>query len=293
MTGSFIAGIDIGGSHITVALVDVEKRLVVEQSKKRALINSQEAAEIVIQEWAKTIRESFDGFGLAAHQLAIAMPGPFDYAKGISLMQGQNKFDALYGLNIKQMLATELGLAASDISFANDAACFLQGELFGGVAKGFHSTFGLTLGTGFGSARAFDGYAEDANLWCAPFYDGIAEDFLSGRWLTKRYHELTGRQLPDVKALTEDNGRNGQKVFETFGNNLGLFLTPYLKSENTEVVVLGGSIAQSFHLFYPALQQQLDNHAIDAKVYKSTLGENAAMLGAVGFSLSPTVRVTG
>lgn len=288
MTETYIAGIDIGGSHITAALIDVEKRMVLEQTKKRAPVNSQEAADLIIQSWVQTIEESFDVLGLVPGKLAVAMPGPFDYAVGTSLMQGQNKFDALYGINIKELLAAALHLSPSAISFANDAACFLQGELFGGVATGTHAAFGLTLGTGFGSARASNGHAEDANLWCAPFKDGIAEDYLSGRWLARRYSELTGSDVADLKELVGDGFRNShwKTVFEEFGSNLGEFLAPYLKSENVELVVLGGSIAHSFELFNPALQRHLEENDIRARIYKSTLGEDAAMLGAVSFSIN-------
>ena len=136
-------------------------------------------------------------------------------------MQGQNKFDAFYGKNIKELLATALHISAADISFANDAACFLQGELFSGAAKGASSAFGLTLGTGFGSAVARNGFAEDANLWCAPFKEGIAEDYLSGRWLTQRFAQLTGTDVLHVKDLVDQHkgGNDCQLVFEEFGEN--------------------------------------------------------------------------
>jgi len=292
MSGKFIAGIDIGGSHITVALIDVEKRQVLEPTRKRTLINSQESADKILKTWVQTIKSSFAELGLLPNQLAIAMPGPFDYAVGISLMKGQNKFDALYGLNIKELLAKELQLNPSDISFANDAACFLQGELFGGVAQGYQSAFGLTLGTGFGSARAINGFAEDADLWCAPFKTGIAEDFLSGRWITQRYQELTGNDIDGVKQLIEDDKSNNacHTVFKEFGNNLGQFLSPYLKADNTELVVIGGSIAQCFSLFSSALEESLNSNSLQVKIEKTTLGENAAMLGAASFSLIKPVQ---
>ena len=293
MTGNYIAGIDIGGSHITVALIDVEKRVVLEHTKKRNPIDSQGTVDGIIESWVQTIKASFSELNLQPNKLAIAMPGPFDYAVGISLMQGQNKFDAFYGKNVKELLATALNISAADISFANDAACFLQGELFNGAAKDSYSAFGLTLGTGFGSAVASNGFAEDANLWCAPFKEGIAEDYLSGRWIIKRYAELTGTDVKQVKELVDEHsGKNAcQLVFNEFGKNLGTFLSAYLKTEKAEMLVLGGSIAQSFELFNEALQQQLNNEGVQIEVCKSTLGENATMLGAASFSLHRPMHI--
>lgn len=295
MTENYIAGIDIGGSHITVALIDVEKREVLEHTKKRRSIDSQGSVDIVIEAWVQIIRASFDEMNLEPNKLAVAMPGPFDYEVGVSLMQGQNKFDAFYGKNIKEMLAAVLSISVADISLANDAACFLQGELFSGTAKNCYSAFGLTLGTGFGSAMARHGFAEDANLWCAPFKEGIAEDYLSGRWLTGRFTQLSGIDVKEVKELVEEY--NGSKdclvVFEEFGKNLGVFLLPYLKNEKAEMLVLGGSIAQSFELFEAALQKQLNSEGLHIEVCQSTLGENATMLGAASFSILRQAHLAG
>ena len=132
-------------------------------------------------------------------KIGIAMPGPFDYENGISYIKDQNKYEALYGLNIKEQLAKKLEISISDISILNDAACFLQGEVFGGAGQGFKRVMGLTLGTGFGSARSVDGKTDDADLWCSPYREGIAEDYLSTRWFLKQYKEISGKLVKNVK----------------------------------------------------------------------------------------------
>jgi glucokinase len=43
-------------------------------------------------------------------RIGISMPGPFDYENGICLIKGQNKYEALYGLYIKGLLADKLGI---------------------------------------------------------------------------------------------------------------------------------------------------------------------------------------
>lgn len=202
-------------------------------------------------------------------------------------MKGQGKYDALFGLNIRQLLSKKLELEPEYISFANDAACFLQGEVFCGAARTNEPVFGLTLGTGLGSARAVNGFAEDANLWCSPFKNGVAEDYLSGRWIVNRFYELTNTKVRNVKEVIEEESFNSacNKIFVEFGNNLGEFLAPLIIKEKISHVVLGGSITNSFTLFYPALHQYLQEMSLPIEICRSSLGENAAMLGAVSYYL--------
>ncbi|HEY0271808.1 MAG TPA: ROK family protein, partial [Chitinophaga sp.] len=120
-----VLGIDIGGSHITAALVNLDTRNVVEDSWRRTRVNSMGTAQEIIHEWCVVITEIFDAYQPAQKKLALAMPGPFDYQAGISLMQNQQKYDALYGLNVKELLAAACGVPVTNIHLINDAACFL------------------------------------------------------------------------------------------------------------------------------------------------------------------------
>lgn len=288
MYSSLVAGIDIGGSHITVALIDTLKREILPQSWRRLNVDSQSSAENIIATWCKAIEESLQVVDVAVSDIGIAMPGPFDYANGISFMQHQNKYDALYGLNVKELLASRLAIAAHHIVFTNDAACYLQGEMYGGVAKDYFRVMGFTLGTGLGSAIALNGEVEDANLWCSPYKDGIAEDYLSSRWFAKRFFELSGEAGVDVKTLVEkaESTAQAQKVFEEFGENLGNFLLPVINQHQLQMVVLGGNIAHAFPLFSQSLYEVLQKGTSAIEVKKSTLGENASIVGAARFCLA-------
>jgi glucokinase len=278
-----IAGVDIGGSHITVALVDARNGEILGHTWTRLHVNSQESAESIISTWCRAIEQSFGAENITPTRLGIAMPGPFDYEKGICLIKNQNKYDALHGLNIKQMLSDELRLNVRDIAMTNDAACFLKGEMFGGIARNYTRVIGLTLGTGLGSARSVDGITEDADLWCSDFKSGIAEDYLSARWFTKRYSELSNEQVKDVKSLAALAKANphARQVFDEFSNNLAAFLQPYIIDEHFELVILGGNIAQAFPLFSQQLQRNFEENDILAEVRQSRLGENASLVGAI------------
>lgn len=96
--------------------------------------------------------------------IGIAMPGPFDYLTGICLMKNVNKYESLYGLNIKQELSDRLGIDVQNIVFRNDSEAFLAGEMRFGAGKGLKKGIGITLGTGLGTSIYQNGEAQDMAL---------------------------------------------------------------------------------------------------------------------------------
>jgi glucokinase len=282
MNNSTVVGVDIGGSHITAAQVNVMTSEVVESTRMRRSINSTQEVSAIIGEWCEVIR---DACGLpinASKKIGIAMPGPFDYQNGISFIKGQNKYDLLYGLNIKQLLAASLKLEVENIIFYNDAASFLRGEAYAGAGKSYSRLIGITLGTGLGTSVFYDNHAKDAELWNSPFKESIAEDYLSARWLLKRYAELTGESIPDVKQLASlcDTSNVARDIFNEFGENLGLFLNGFIEFENPEAVILGGNIAKALKLFKESLQASLKIEYQTIPILQAKLGEEAALIGA-------------
>ena len=171
----------------------------------------------------------------------------------------------------------------------NDAGCFLQGEVFGGAAQGAQSAIGITLGTGLGSARFHNNIASDADLWCMPFKNSIAEDYLSTRWFVKRYRELSGQHVNNVKELiklkTEEPYR--QMVFNEFGSNLALFFAEFIAaSKPPEMIIIGGNIALTEQFFMPELQKNLHRMGTNINIRIAKLGEAAPIFGAAGYWLA-------
>jgi len=275
-------GVDIGGSHITAALVDLETRTLVKDSIKRSPVNSQESKEVILSAWCDIINKAFKNIKNGARNVGIAMPGPFNYSEGISLIKDQEKFKSLYQINVKEELSERLDIPAEHIHFINDAAGFLQGEVFAGAAKGNASVLGLTLGTGLGSSLCLNYKAFDADLWNSEFLDGIAEDYLSTRWFVKRFNQLSGKVVAGVKELVEivDTDHHATMVFMEFGYNLAQFLIPVIKQHKIDTVIVGGNIAQSFSAFAPELIATLKGNGVETEIKISELKEHAALIGA-------------
>ena len=286
MEEAIALGIDIGGSHITCAPVDLRRQQITEAGLKRAYVDSAGSADEIIAAWSQVIADCCTGMNGMPVKIGIAMPGPFDYEQGISYIKDQDKYDALYGLPVKRMLAEKIGVREEDIAMSNDAVCFLQGEVKAGAGRGFEHVFGLTLGTGFGSAFAHPASVLDADLWCAPYLETQAEDYFSTRWFVRRYAELTGRQVANVKQLFELDGEGEvlHQLFTEFGNNLGNFVVPHCGEHSFEMIVIGGNISNAFSLFAEPLQAVLHQNGVGVEVRRSQLNEHAALFGTANLS---------
>lgn len=190
-------GIDIGGTHITAGVVDMNEHKLIEHSIIRIDTNSGDSVSSVLESWATAIRESSATINDSISGIGIAMPGPFDYENGISEIRGLGKYDALFGCNIRYALASRLkDISPQRIRFMNDAHCFLVGESWYREENN-QRLIGLTFGTGFGAAfwkndRIVvdgDGVPEGGFLFNQPFRNSTAEDYFNGRWFIQRYNE--------------------------------------------------------------------------------------------------------
>ncbi|MDB5020918.1 MAG: hypothetical protein JWQ28_2045 [Pedobacter sp.] len=282
MNNTVVLGIDIGGSHITAALVDLATRQIITNSEKRRFVDSNGSADEILDSWCAVINEAFATSPMVQKSVGIAMPGPFDYESGISLIEDQQKFRSLYQMNLKKALAKRLDMDALDFAFINDAAAFLQGELFCGAAMNCDRVLGLTLGTGLGAAITEGIEARDAALWDMKFKDGIAEDYLSTRWFLVSYLALTGSEINGVKELLEvqDHRVEVEQLFDQFARNLAEFIQLAALKLDFQFVILGGNISNGYGYFLPRLNKCLEESNSGIVVKVALLKEEAALIGA-------------
>lgn len=294
MKNSIVLGVDVGGSHITSALIDINRGELLPGTEARVALDSTGPAEEILNSWTNLITISL-GVSPENTPVGIAMPGPFDYEKGICLIHKQEKFQALYQLNLKELLAERLDVPASSIYFSNDASSFLEGEMLGGALRGQRNVMGITLGTGLGSAFSSDGLAEDADLWQSPFKQGIAEDYLSTRWFTGYYRQITGKEVKGVKELIAQAGASaeGKIIFQEFAQNLALFLSQQYEAHHYSNIVVGGNIAKAAPYFEAEAREFLKQFSPGAGFSFSQLGEKASLFGAAAMAYRRNAGVAG
>ena len=285
-------GIDIGGSHISCGAVDLKINQLIPGTCFDSKVDNKASADDILNTWVGAIRRSIDVVGI--NQIAgigFAMPGPFDYAKGIGLFAGDNdKYTNLYGVHVDSGIRSRLDIPHNiPVRFINDATAFAVSEAWIGVGQGTSRIIALTLGTGFGSAFISDGIPvlegdtvpELGCVWHLPFKDGIADDYFSTRWFEKSYLKLTGREVNGAKAIAElyETDDVARKLLAEYGSNMGDFLAPWIKKFNASQIVVGGNIAGAFDKFGKSLLQSFESHHIECRVSLSSLKENAAIIG--------------
>jgi glucokinase len=292
MKRNIAIGTDIGGSHITCAAVDLATGNILRETLTEREVNNQAQAKVIIGLWTEALKGALSKVPVEKVKgIGFAMPGPFDYVKGICYIKGVAKYENLYGFNIAEAISLSLEVSRDFlIRFMNDASSFAVGEAWAGSATGTIRSLSITLGTGFGSAfisnriPIVDG-PEVPKLGCVyhlPYKDGIADDYFSTRWFTGSYKKATGKTLKGVRDIADIAGsdRVASGLFEEFGNNLGAFLAPWLIKFKAEILVIGGNISHAYNLFGNVLEESLKREKCTCKVALSTLKENAALLGS-------------
>ena len=285
-------GVDIGGSHISCAAVDLNTFTILKETLTEMAVDNKAQAHEIIGVWARALSDvikkipenSLKGIG-------FGMPGPFDYVKGISYIKGVAKYEHLYGCKVKNAIIDTLGLPHNfPVRFMNDVSSFAVGEALVGKAADAVRSMCITLGTGFGSAFIDDRIPvvdgpEVPKLGCVyhlPYGDNIADDYFSTRWFIGRYAKLTGRELTGVKELAELAGTDKivKDLFAEFGTKLGVFLAPWLKKFRAETLVVGGNISHAYKHFGEIFEESLKNEGVACKVALSELKEDAAFIGS-------------
>lgn len=284
-------GVDIGGSHIHCAAINTKSGTLLDDTRVYAKVNNKLSKQEIFSQWAAPLNQILDQLAVdRVKGIGFAMPGAFNYREGIALYEGNDKYEALYGINVKDIFPTYLNRPETPIRFLNDASAFAVGEHWFGEAKGARHAIAITLGTGFGSALIEDGIPivnradvpEQGCFWHLPHGEGIADDYFSTRWFVNTFRSRTGQEVNGVKEIAElaRNEADAKAIFDLFGTNLGDFLAPWLKKFPAEIIVMGGNIAKAFDLFSGALQQVFKDQGLHTSITVSELMEDASLFGS-------------
>jgi glucokinase len=292
MKKKYAVGTDIGGSHITCALIDLEHQMILPETRVTSPVDNTAPADVILGVWAEAVGEAI--LGIPIDELAgigFAMPGPFDYVNGIALFERVEKYLGLYGVNVSDGIRKLLKLPEwVAFRYMNDATSFAVGESWMGVAEGTTRSMAITLGTGFGSAFIDDGIPvverEDTApmgcVWHLPFKDGIADDYFSTRWFVRGYAAMTGQSASGVREIAE-LARKDPKIavlFAEYGEGLGTLLGPWLNLFKAEVLVIGGNMVGASDLFLPSFEKSLADQNCTTRIAWSELKEDAALIGS-------------
>jgi glucokinase len=272
--------LEIGGTHVSAALVDTTRWCTVEGTVSRSCLRSDGTVADIL---ADIVMAAGRLGSLKGSKLGIAMPGPFDYERGIGRFRDVGKFDALNGVNVKRPLLAVLHERPDDISFVNDATAFAIGEWVSGAAKGASRMVAITLGTGVGSTFLADGrpvtsgpdVPPDGFVHVLRIDDRPLEDVVSRRAIVAAYRSAVAQNgseldVHDIARLAADGEAAARSALNTAFRALGVALAPWLVSFAAEVLVVGGGISAAWDQIAPPLREGL----ADPRLAKSWRADN-------------------
>ncbi len=301
MSGDSIPVLEIGGTHVTAVLVTANPWDLVPGSLRTARLDAD-----------GTAAELLDDLAAAANGLpvgrrsdwVVAVPGPFDYRRGIGLFRDVGKFDSLYGVDVRRGLMTRIRPGPSDVRFLNDADAFGVGEYAAGAARGHDRAVCITLGTGVGSAFLDRGRPVNSGPTVPPdgsihlvVHEGRPlEETVSRRAIRRAYAAAYAgspdEAAPDVHVIAE-RFRMGDDLARAVLTHafvgLGSALAPLVQRFEASILVIGGSMAGSWDIVEPAVRLGLSEAAFDLgrlEVRPAERNQVAALLGAAFWSVN-------
>ncbi|MBO0810914.1 MAG: ROK family protein [Microlunatus sp.] len=284
-----VPALEIGGSHVTAALADCGSGRLLPGHRIRLAVDPHGAAEEILGAWIAAARR----LGVRSPIWGVAMPGPFDYQRGIGDFAGVGKFAALSGHDVGSALAAGVG-GDVRIGFTNDADAYALGEWLSFDEPRPRRVVGITLGTGVGSGFVDDGSVvttgpevpAEGSAYRLEIGGRPLEETASTRAVLAAYSRRR-MKITNVEELTL-LARNGdgvaQQVFHDAWSAAAQALAPYISAFGARHIIVGGSIARSWDLVRPALIDGLASWsptlptAVDLR--PSADPEAAALLGA-------------
>ena len=284
--------LDIGGTHVTGALVDLAAGQVAPGTTCRRSLDGAAPARVLLDLIVSCAED------VAAPDRAawgVAVPGPFDYEEGIARFEGVGKFDALNGVDVGAVLRRELPVQPRTVTFVNDAIAFAIGEWAFGSGRGHDRMVGITLGTGVGSGfldrgssvASGPGVPVRGEVYRLLIDDHPLEDTVSRRALLREYAErrpeMPCLDVHDMAGRAYEGDSVATQVLHNAFTRLGLALAPWLSRFGATALVVGGSMSRSWDLVHPALNAGIHASPYDVPglgVFPARDSEGSALLGA-------------
>ena len=264
MKSSRIVLLDIGGTFVKSSL-GIAGKGAVEGTFMSTPISSNGTAEEITEAFRTAVsgqirRAAEEGFAIEA--VCAALPGPFDYKKGIFLMK--QKFAAVYGVSFREILGDVI-TPDTRLAFVHDVNGALLGALSVDASLREGNVAMVTLGTGLGFTYAIEGKVQESEtgspakgLWNAPYMGGILEEYVSRRGLIRLYEEQGGKlaEGEDVKEISI-RARNGEEAalqaFSNAGSHLAAGAAQLISELGIRKIIFGGQISRSFDLMEKSL----------------------------------------
>jgi len=255
-------GVDLGGTKIEVAALDVGGEIVIRVREKTPKNDYAETLNRLV----KLVGEVEQKMG-RADSVGIGLPGAVSKVTG--RIKNANS-TCLNGRLFKEDIEHLLGRA---VSTANDANCFALSEAINGAGSNKEVVFGVILGTGVGGGlvvnrHLIEGANSIAGEWghnplawgkesklslsqCYCGRKGCIETFLSGPGLAGQHRGRTGEvfSAEDIVRGAELGNLACEESMLNYEQQLARALASVINIIDPDVIVLGGGLSNCQRLY--------------------------------------------
>lgn len=292
-------GIDIGGSHIGVGLVNENGIIIAKKEKdfsKEDKQNIKKEIEQIIITFIKELLEENNMTIKQIEKIGIASPGVIE----------DNIIYRANNLNIQEFDLAQIlqNYFSIHILIQNDGKCAAMCEKKYGSLKEFSDCIFLCLGTGIGSAVFIDGKLIKANelghmiiqkhgIPCSCGKNGCFERYASMRALKNKLikewnlpEDTSGEEL--LKYLKkQQNEENIKNILDEYVDNLSIGLSNLIDIFEPEAISLGGSFIHYKDILLDKLVEKLkkENITFNRKVPEILLSQTKNDAGIIGATI--------
>lgn len=270
-------GIDIGGSHIGVGLVDEKGNIILKKEKDLLKENKQNIKEELICTITKYIKHILKEQNINVNQIefiGISYPGSLRNGKiGLSVKLGSK------GYEIQEELAKNFKIP---VYIKNDAKCAAICEKEFGSLFSYSNCIFLTIGTGIGGAlfinqKLLTIHENDTfkvghttikkdGIECKCGRRGCFENYASIKALkksvTEEYNikeEMTGIELHKF-IINNSKTKKMQKIIDEYIENLSIGISNLINLFEPEAISIGGSFAYYEDILFNKLKEKLQEN---------------------------------
>ncbi len=304
-------GVDIGGTNIKIALVDINGSIVYSNTTPTRAemgyeftINNIKQAIVDLMRETKADKTTIESIG-------FGFPGQIDYKTG--MVRILPNIPGWINVPVAKIMEDEFQIPTR---LDNDVRCAALGELNFGAGKGCENLICITVGTGIGSGLIINGKlvrgasnaageighikmttGEGPLCGCGdygcfeayasgPSIVSMAKEYLSGGKSAK-YKEMATEELsPYVVAQAALQGDVvAKRIYTKMGELIGLGLTSVINLLNPEKIIIGGGVADAGDILFDPIIETIQKRAMPiqkaaVKVVKAELGNSAGVIGA-------------
>ena len=311
MKKKYVVGVDLGGTKIYTALVDLEGNIIKEKAVETLAFEGENA---VMGRIIDTINYVIDGSEKnLIKSIGIGSPGPLDVKNGV-IIENSNlpfkNFEIVKTIREAYDLPTYLD---------NDANVATLGEFMFGAGKGTENMVFITASTGIGGGAVINGklfrgttgnaleightIVANEGPRCGCGNIGCAEALGSGTAIGKRAKEAVATNVETSLKIYENvtskevfkeaaNGdRVAKNILETSLNYLGIAVANTITNFDPEKVVIGGGVINGGSIVLDTIRRVVGERALktfvdSCTVEKAVLGGKAGVLGAAALAIT-------